>query len=163
MAHIQRSIALSLIFTVCYYSITVLIILYIQQVLSFRWSNAGHWGTHSKGTSQFVGDLKNETCSLENLEINPFSPSCIVKFSQLNPYFSLNKLKRIVILIFSNLLCLINSHFLFTKYFILYELCKEKLGVDNWLTRTERVKLDTKNFKPKCSKNHTIELSILDT
>ena len=65
--------------------------------------------------------------------INPCSPSCIVKFSQLEsiPYFLLNKFRRIFLLIFSGLLCLINSHFLITKSLILYVLCKEKLGVDN--------------------------------
>ena len=48
-------------------------------------------------------------------------------------YFSLNKFERILLLIFSSLLCLINSHFLITKCLIFYVLCKEKLGVDNWL------------------------------
>ena len=49
------------------------------------------------------------------------------------PYFSLNKFERILLLIFSSFLCLINSQFLITKCLILYLLCKEKLSVDNWL------------------------------
>ena len=49
------------------------------------------------------------------------------------PYFSLNKFGRILLLIFSSLLCLINSHLLISKCLILCMLCKEKLGVDNWL------------------------------
>ena len=51
----------------------------------------------------------------------------------LSPYFSLKKFERILLLIFSSLLCLINSHFLITRCHILYVLCKEKLGVDNVL------------------------------
>ena len=47
-------------------------------------------------------------------KFNPFSLSCIVKFSHLEPILSV---------ILSSFLCLINSHVL----------CKEKLGVDNWL------------------------------
>ena len=53
--------------------------------------------------------------------------------SNLSPYFSLNKLERISLLIFSNLLCLINSHFLITVCLIFYVLRKERLDVNNWL------------------------------
>ena len=52
--------------------------------------------------------------------------SCIVKFSNLSPYFSLNKFERSLLFIFSSLLCLINPHFLITKCLILYVLCKDK-------------------------------------
>ena len=51
----------------------------------------------------------------------------------LHYYFSLNKFERFLLLIFINLLCLITSHFLITKYLTLYVWCKEKLGVDNRL------------------------------
>ena len=47
--------------------------------------------------------------------------------------FPRNRDETILLLIFSSLLCLIHSHFLITKYFILYMLSKEKLGVDNQL------------------------------
>ena len=67
-------------------------------------------------------------------QFKPLSPSCIVKFSQLEPTFFIeNKFERSLLLIFSSLLCLIKSHFLMTKCLILYVLCQEKLGVDNWL------------------------------
>ena len=46
---------------------------------------------------------------------------------------SLNTFERILLSIFSNLLCLINSYFLITKSLILYVLCKEKLGTENCL------------------------------
>ena len=58
-------------------------------------------------------------------------PVVLLKSPNLSLYFSLNKFERIVISISRSLLCLINSHFLITKCLILYELCKEKLGVDN--------------------------------
>ena len=51
----------------------------------------------------------------------------------LSPYFSVNKFERNLLLIFISLLCLINSYVLITKCLILYVICKEKLGVDNWL------------------------------
>ena len=68
-----------------------------------------------------------EVCGL----FNNFSPSFIVKFSHLGPYVSVNKFKIILLLLFSSLFCLINSHFLITKCHVLYVLCKEKLSVDN--------------------------------
>ena len=48
------------------------------------------------------------------LSINPFSLSCIVKFSQLEPIPFTEQFffKKILLLIFSSLLCLINCHFL---------------------------------------------------
>ena len=60
-------------------------------------------------------------------------PILFLNSPNLNPYFPLNKFERIWLLIFSSLLCLINSHFLITKCLILYVLYKEKLVVDNWL------------------------------
>ena len=58
----------------------------------------------------------------------------IVKFSQLEPILFIEQVwKNFILLIFSSLLCLINSYFLITKCLILHVLCKEKLGVDNWL------------------------------
>ena len=60
-------------------------------------------------------------------------PVVFLNSPNLSPYFSLNKFERIWLLIFSNWLCLINSHFLITKCHILYVLYKEKLVVDNWL------------------------------
>ena len=56
-------------------------------------------------------------------------PVALLNSPNLSPYFSLNKFERILPLIFSSLLCLINSHFLITKCLILCMLCKEKLGV----------------------------------
>ena len=49
----------------------------------------------------------------------------------LSPYFSFNKFEKILLLIYSSLLCLINSQFLIAKCLSLYVLCKEKSGVDN--------------------------------
>ena len=60
-------------------------------------------------------------------------PVVFLNSPNLSPYFLLNKFERIWLLIFSNWLCLINSHFLITKCHILYVLYKEKLAVDNWL------------------------------
>ena len=60
-------------------------------------------------------------------------PVVFLNSPNLSPYFSLNKLERIWLLIFSSWLCLINSHFLITKCHILYVLYKEKLVVDNRL------------------------------
>ena len=60
---------------------------------------------------------------------NPFSPRCIVKFSQLKPILSLNKFEIFLLLIFSSLLCLISSRFLITKCLNFYVFCKEKLVV----------------------------------
>ena len=60
-------------------------------------------------------------------------PVVLLNSPNLSQYFSLNKFESILLSIFSGLLCLINFHFLFTKSLILYVLCKEKLGVDNWL------------------------------
>ena len=60
-------------------------------------------------------------------------PVVFLNSPNLSPYFSLNKFERIWLLIFSSLLCLINSHFLITKCHILYVLYNEKLVVDNWL------------------------------
>ena len=60
-------------------------------------------------------------------------PVVFVNSPNLSLYFSLNKFDRIWLLIFSNWLCFINSHFLITKCHILYVLYKEKLVVDNWL------------------------------
>ena len=60
-------------------------------------------------------------------------PVVVLNSPNLSPYFSLNKFERIWLLIFSSWLCLINSHFLITKCYILYVLYKEKLVVDNWL------------------------------
>ena len=60
-------------------------------------------------------------------------PVVFLNSPNLSPYFSLNKFERISLLIFSSLLCLISSHFLITKCLILYVLCEENLGVDNWL------------------------------
>ena len=58
-------------------------------------------------------------------------PVVLLNSPSLSPYFSLNKFERILLLIFSSLLCLINSHFLITKCRILYVLWKDKIGVDN--------------------------------
>ena len=57
-------------------------------------------------------------------------PVVLLNSPNLSPYFSLNKFERILLLIFSSLLCSINSHLLITKCPILYVLCK-KLGVKN--------------------------------
>ena len=57
-------------------------------------------------------------------------PVVLLNSPNLSPYFSLNKFERILRLIFSGLLCLINSHFLITKSLILSVLCEEKVGVD---------------------------------
>ena len=57
-------------------------------------------------------------------------PVVLLNSPNLSPYFSLNKFERILCLIFSGLLCLINSHFLITKSLILSVLCEEKVGVD---------------------------------
>ena len=59
-------------------------------------------------------------------------PVVLINSPNWSSFFSLNKFERILLLILSSLLCLINSHFLITKCLILYLLCKEKLG-DNWL------------------------------
>ena len=56
-------------------------------------------------------------------------PVVLLNSPNLSPYFSLNMFERILLLIFSSLLCLIISHFLITKCLILYMLCKEKLGI----------------------------------
>ena len=50
----------------------------------------------------------------------------------LSSYFLLNEFERILLFIFSSLLCLINSHLLITWYCMFYVFCKEKLGVDYW-------------------------------
>ena len=60
-------------------------------------------------------------------------PVLLLNSPNLFLYFLLNKFERILLLIFCSLLCLINSQFLIAKCFILYVLCKEKLGVDNRL------------------------------
>ena len=57
-------------------------------------------------------------------------PVVLLNFPNLGPYFSLDKLKRISLLILNSLLCLINSDFLNTLCPILYVFFK-KLGVDN--------------------------------
>ena len=57
-------------------------------------------------------------------------PVVLLNSPNLSPYFLLNKFERILLFIFSNLLCLINFHFLVTKCITLYVLCKEKLDVD---------------------------------
>ena len=64
---------------------------------------------------------------------NPFSASCIFKFSQPEPILFIEQIWENLLLIFSSWLCLINSQFLITKCQILYVLYKEKLVVDNWL------------------------------
>ena len=60
-------------------------------------------------------------------------PAVLLNSPNWSPNFSLNKFERILILIFSSVLCLIKLHFLITIYLILYVLCKEKLDVDDWL------------------------------
>ena len=60
-------------------------------------------------------------------------PVILLNSPNLRQYFSLNKLERILLLIFSSFLCLINSYFLITKCHILYVKCKEKMGVENCL------------------------------
>ena len=60
-------------------------------------------------------------------------PVVLLNSLSLCPYFSSNKFERIFLLILDSLLCLINSQFLITKCHILYVLCEEKLGVNNWL------------------------------
>ena len=61
----------------------------------------------------------------EALNINPFSPSCITQFSQLKTTVFMEQIKKLDILenftlaIFSNLICLINSQVLITKYILL--------------------------------------------
>ena len=57
-------------------------------------------------------------------------PVVLLKSPNVNPYVSLNKLERTLLLIFSSLL---NSRFLTNKSLILCVLFKEKLGVDKWL------------------------------
>ena len=59
-----------------------------------------------------------------------------------------------LLLIFSSLLCLINSHFLITKCLNLYVLCKEKLAVDNLLVCGRALKeagnsREWRHFHPK--------------
>ena len=82
----------------------------------------------------------NHRCHVSVRNIFPFSlqfivihclltlsvPVVLLNSPNLSPYFSLNKFERILLVIFSSLLCLINSHFLITKCRILYVLCKEK-------------------------------------
>ena len=58
-------------------------------------------------------------------------PVILLNSPNLSPYFLLNTFERILLLIFSSLLCLIDFHFLFTKCLILYVLCKETLCVNN--------------------------------
>ena len=53
-------------------------------------------------------------------------PVLLLNSPNLSQYFSLNKFERILLLILSSFLCLINSHFLITKRLYLYVLCKEK-------------------------------------
>ena len=62
------------------------------------------------------------------LSITLSVPVVLLNSPNLSPYFSLNKFERILLLIFNSLLCLVNSHLLITKCFILYLLCKEKLA-----------------------------------
>ena len=70
-------------------------------------------------------------------KVDPFLtlsfPVELLNSPNLSPCSSLNKFERISLLIFSSLLCLINSHFLITKCLIFFFLCKEKLTVDKWL------------------------------
>ena len=56
----------------------------------------------------------------------------LLNSTELSPCISLNKFESLL-LIFSSLLCLINSHFLITKCLNLNVLCKEKSGVNNGL------------------------------
>ena len=67
------------------------------------------------------------------MELTLSVPVVLLNSHNLSSYFSLNKFERILLLIFSSLLCLISSHFLMTKCFNLYVLCKEKLGDDKRL------------------------------
>ena len=60
-------------------------------------------------------------------------PVVLLNSPILSPYFSLNKLERSLLLIFSKLFCLIISHFFYYHMSYFYVLCKEKLGVNNWL------------------------------
>ena len=55
-------------------------------------------------------------------------PVVLLNSPNLSPYISLNKFEKILFLIFSSLLCLINSHYHYVLFFVLR---KEKLGVDN--------------------------------
>ena len=63
--------------------------------------------------------------------LTPSVPVVLLNSLNLSPYFSLNEFERILLLIFSSLLCLISFHFLITKYLILYVLSKENFGDDN--------------------------------
>ena len=72
-------------------------------------------------------------CLLNELVFTLSVPVVLLNCPNLSPYFSLYKFKRALLLILSSLVCLINYHFLITKYLILYVLCREKLGVDNCL------------------------------
>ena len=65
------------------------------------------------------------------MELTLSVPDVLLNSPNLSLYFSLNKFERILLLIFSSLLCLINSHFFMTKCLIL--LCKENLSVDKCL------------------------------
>ena len=67
----------------------------------------------------------------QNVKLTLSVPIVLLNYPILGQYFSLNMFVRILLFILSSLLCLINSHSLFTRCPILYVLCKEKLGVDN--------------------------------
>ena len=69
----------------------------------------------------------------EKLILTLLVPVVLLYSPNSSPYFSTHKFERILLYIFSSLLCLINCHFLITKWCILYVLCKEKLSVDTWL------------------------------
>ena len=71
-----------------------------------------------EGTSWFYRDYENK------IKLTLPVPFVLLNSLNLSPYFSLNKFERILLFIFSSLLCLINFHFLITKCRILYVLCK---------------------------------------
>ena len=59
--------------------------------------------------------LHSQTCWF-----NLFSPTCIIKFSQIEPKLFTEEVWGNFTLIIGSLLCLINSHFFITKCLVLY-------------------------------------------
>ena len=123
----------------------------LQAKVILRSANLRHVRSSRLGTDCCV---RGKVMTIPNrLSLTLSVPLVLLNSPNLSPYFSLNKFKRILLLIFSSLLCLSNSHFFITKCLILYVLCNEKLGVDNWLGLNGLKKFVLKGLHTRRTKN----------